>query len=172
MAATGNSWSCVLRAGESYERSPGFRTSQWGSESAVLHKRAHCSDYGEAACLLRVLMITETLVIHSTGHQPCCWTTVRHQADLWVLLSLLSGSPGWNLRVKMVVVVSLLLSAYETGLMCVSKEPLCLWPLLLLCLWKSLWLIPGKYPSHCRHYLYGNLHLQANADIWFLVYEK
>ncbi len=65
-----------------------------------------------------------------------------------------------------VVILSLLLDANETGLMCVSKTPSCLWPFLLLCLRKILWLIPGKYPSCCTHYLHGNLHLQANADIW------
>ncbi len=62
-----------------------------------------------------------------------------------------------------VMLVILLLDANETGLMCESKiMSLILSPAVLtenpvIDSWKSI--------RHVVHYLHGNLHIQANADI-------
>lgn len=120
-------------------------------------------------------MIFETIVVRSTVHQLSFWTTAENQAELWEFFShfnffLDRQVETWGRRsVVVVVVLSLLLSANETGLTCVSKEPLCLWPFLLLFLRQILWLFPGKLSVMlCTLSLWQP---SSSGYIWFSVYE-
>lgn len=123
-------------------------------------------------------MISETIVVCSTVHQLSFWTTAENQ-QIFVSASLTLTS-FWIARLKpeggglwwwwwwwFWICCSVLM---KQGWRMRVKSPRVFDPFSCCSYGKSCDCFQENDLSCCAHYLYGNLHLQANT-IWFPVYE-